>query len=99
MVKHPVVRGLALLAAGCCGGPGVRYDGDADPYNGVVDNTSGAPTFTGTNFTAQGALAIQFQPSSTSKSACLGNSSCYLPQLGYVNGQSIPFFNAGVIKP
>lgn len=77
----------------------MRYDGDADPYNGVVDNTYGAPTFTGTNFTAQGALAIQFQPSSTSKTACLGNSSCYLPQLGYVNGQSIPFFNAGVIKP
>ena len=34
--------------------------GDADPYNGVVDNTFGAPTFTGTNFTSQGALAVQF---------------------------------------
>ncbi|MFN2546980.1 MAG: hypothetical protein ABR567_06090 [Myxococcales bacterium] len=102
MVIDRVVRGLALLAtaaAFCCGGPGVRYDGDADPYNGVVDNTFGAPTFTGTNFTSQGALAIQFQPSSTSRSTCLGNNSCYLPQKGFVNGQTILFFNAGVNKP
>ena len=105
MVTHPVVRGLALLATAaalCCGGPGVRYDGDADPYNGVVDNSFGAPTFTGTNFTAQGALAIQFQPTlttSSTRSTCLGGSSCYLAQAGFFNGQALPFYNAGVVKP
>src|SRR5438477_775685 len=102
---------LATLAALSCGGPGARHDGDVDPYNGVIDNTYGVPSFTGTNFTAKGALAIQFQPtvpSSSQRSQCTyldaqgvshASNSCYIPQTGFWNGQSISFFNAGVIKP
>lgn len=100
--RSPARALLATLAAIGCGGPGVRMDGEVDPYNGVIDNTYGAPSFTGTNFTAQGALALQFQPtvpSSSQRSTCNGATSCYLPQTGFVNGQVIPFFNAGVIKP
>src|SRR5258706_7306696 len=81
---------LATLAALSCGGPGARHDGDVDPYNGVIDNTYGVPSSTGTNFTAQGALANQFQPASKSG---------YVLQTGFWNGQSISFFNSGVIKP
>jgi hypothetical protein len=91
-----------LLVALACGGPAVRMGGDVDPYNGVIDNTLGAPAFTGTNFTAQGALATQFQPTtpaSSARSNCNGNTSCYIPQTGYANGQVISFFTAGVIKP
>src|SRR4051812_37091418 len=102
---------LATLATLSCGGPAARHDGDVDPYNGVIDNTYGVPSFTGTNFTAQGALAIQFQPtvpSSSQRSQCTyldadnvshTSNSCYLPQTGLWNGQTISFFNAGVIKP
>ena len=102
---------LATLAAFACGGPAQRHDGDVDPYNGVIDNTYGVPSFTGTNFTAQGALAIQFQPtvpSSSQRSQCtyldpsglaVKSNSCYIPQTGFWNGQTISFFNAGVIKP
>src|SRR5512135_2854999 len=103
MFTHPVVRSVALLATAaalCCGGPAERMGGDVDPYNGVVDNTIGAPSFTGTNFTAQGALAIQFQPTlttSSTRATCNGATSCYLPQSGWVNGQAINFFNAGVL--
>ena len=89
---------LAALAALCCGGPAAHLGGDVDPYNGVVDNSFGAPTFTGTNFTAQGALAPQFQPSTT-KASCNGASSCYVPQSGFFNGQTFYFFNSGLIKP
>ncbi|MGZ6143049.1 MAG: hypothetical protein ACXWLM_06905, partial [Myxococcales bacterium] len=105
MITHPVVRSVALLATAAalsCGGPGERMGGDVDPYNGVIDNTIGAPSFTGTNFTAQGALAIQFQPTlttSSTRATCNGGTSCYLPQTGFANGQSIIFFNAGVLKP
>ena len=100
--RSPALALLATLAATGCGGPALRMDGDVDPYNGVIDNTFGAPNFTGTNFTAQGALALQFQPTtpgSSQRPTCNGNTSCYLPQTGWVNGQPISFFNAGLIKP
>src|SRR5438270_12396254 len=97
MFTHPVVRSLALLAIlVACGGPGDRYSGDADPYNGVLDNTYGVPALTGTNTTAQGALAAPFMPlvptPSSARTTCNLNTathafnvSCYQPQPGFAN--------------
>ena len=89
---------VAILAA--CGGPVTRDGSGADPYNGVIDNTFGQPSFTGTNTTPQGALAAIFQPTSvasTDRTTCNGARSCYLPVPGYVNGKVISFFVAGRI--
>lgn len=113
MNTHPVVRSLALLAAAAalsCGGAFERYDGDADPYNGVLDNTYGIPALTGVQTTAQGALATPFMPNnvptSSNRVQCApagspaGTSftSCYSPQIGFANGQTVSFFNAGSIR-
>ena len=90
---------LVLLAAVCaCGPDWSNATGDADPYNGVIDNTSGAPTFFGTNTTGQGALAANFQPivpSSTQRAQCNNATSCYLPITGFAAGKAIKFFIAG----
>ena len=100
MITRRVVRGLALLATAaalCCGAPRTRYDGNVDPYNGVLDNAFGVPA----NSSGQGALAPQFMPTTTTSSTrsnCNGNTSCYVPQTGYHEGQQISFFNAGQIR-
>ena len=98
LFRSPALVLPGLIVAVACGGPALRMGGDVDAYNGVIDNTLGAPSFTGTNTTAQGALATQYQPNTT-KANCNGASSCYVPQTGYFNGQAFAFYNSGVIKP
>jgi hypothetical protein len=106
---RPLAALLGAVLASCGGMPGSRTSADVDPYNGVLDNTYGVPALTGTNFTAQGALAAQFMPlvptPSSARTTCnfnpgtnAYNVSCYQPQAGYVNGQPISFFNAGQIR-
>jgi len=100
MLKRHLSRGpaLALLAAVCACGPDWHAGGDVDPYNGVIDNSSGTPTFTGTNTTAQGALYVNFQPfvpSSSQRAQCNNATSCYLPITGFAAGKAIKFFVAG----
>src|SRR5438067_13789602 len=90
---------LALLAGVCACGPDWGADGNVDPYNGVIDNSFGAPATTGTQTTPSGALAEQFQPFTPSRTAdrvqCNGASSCYLPQIGFAKGKQVKFFYAG----
>ncbi len=50
-----------------------------DAYEGVIDGTTLAPIF---------------QPNSTDKTVCQGAPSCYLPQIGWVSGHTIAFYNA-----
>src|SRR5438132_3890625 len=102
MSKLHLSRGsaLALLAAVCVAcGPDWHAGGDVDPYNGVIDNSFGSPTFTGTNSTAQGALATQFQPfvpsSTANRVQCNSSTSCYIATAGFAAGKPIKFFIAG----
>jgi hypothetical protein len=92
---------VALLAAASCGpqyGSGI---GNADVYNGVIDNQIGAPPLTGVQTVQQGALANAFQPtvftstSATVRAPCNGSASCYFKIAGFANGTPFHFFIAG----
>ena len=95
----PVVQ--ALLAGLCACGP--QYGsgiGNADVYNGVIDNTIGAPLAAGVQTVQQGALATAIQPvvitaTGTARNPCNGNASCYFKTQGFAAGQPFHFFIAG----
>jgi hypothetical protein len=95
----PLLALLAgLLACGPQYGSGI---GNADVYNGVIDNQIGAPSATGVQTVQQGALATAIQPvvitstSATARAPCNGNASCYFKTQGFAAGQPFHFFIAG----
>jgi hypothetical protein len=76
-----VLYGLAgaVFALGCGSPVNAPENYSGDTYNGVVDGS---------------VLAPAFQPNTFDKTACQGASSCYAPQIGWVAGRQITFYNA-----
>jgi hypothetical protein len=104
MSKLKLCRGPALaLLAGLLVACGPQYGsgpGNADVYNGVIDNTIGAPLAAGVQTVQQGALATAIQPTvitatGTARNPCNGNASCYFRYQGFAAGKPFFFFIAG----
>jgi hypothetical protein len=100
LYRVPAIAALVVILAAC----GPRYGsgvGDADPYNGYIDNTLGSPLAAGVQTVQQGALATAIQPvvftstSATVRAPCNGAASCYYATQGYANGQVVSYFIAG----
>jgi hypothetical protein len=82
MSKPTPIRGVlagAIVALGCGSPVNAPENYSGDAYNGVIDGS---------------ALAPAFQPNSTDRTVCQGASSCYAPQVGWVAGHTITFYNA-----
>jgi hypothetical protein len=94
----PLLALLAgLLACGPQYGSGI---GNADVYNGVIDNQIGAPLAAGVQTVQQGALATAIQPvvitaTGSARDKCNTNASCYFKTQGFAAGQPFHFFIAG----
>src|ERR1700740_679866 len=89
----------ALLLVAICAACGPNYGagpGNADPYNGIIDNSVGAPPFTGVQTTPHGALVPPIQPfvapTTADRTACGGLTSCYFMTQGFAAGTPFHFF-------
>src|SRR5260221_6881292 len=79
LVTRSALYGLAICALACGSPVHAPENYSGDAYEGVIDGTTLAPIF---------------QPNSTDKTVCQGAPSCYLPQIGWVSGHTIAFYNA-----
>jgi hypothetical protein len=82
--QRSALYGLAAAAlAVSCGSPvSPPAYSSGDPYNGVIDGT---------------VLDAKFQ-GNTDRTLCQGQAPCYAPQLGYVGGATIYFYNVTAVQ-